>query len=1499
MFKKFVATIFVLALSCTVFWGQTLKVFSAEQGKFLEELSTYLNVSNKKNKATYEKFAADLKSGRYTEDQFVKINGLASKMLEKRMRAKPYFTAYLECLNEMENKGYLGKQLDGWLNTLTSLITDLKKSQNKKYATFLQFCSELLSKNAIRYSKTGLTWTSTSSEFEFGYSAINPYVQIKNLDLIARRKKDSIVIQDTEGIYYPLKGIWRGKKGKANWKRAGLTDKVQCTFGSYMVETRKNTYKVDTVTFYHPTFFQGAITGQFEDKVIVLSGKNTGSYPRFTSFKKRIEVENIGDKIKYIGGFKLQGSSVIGFGDELYKARMDFYLQNDELALTTKADQFIIKRGEQIVAQNVEASVYFESDSIYHPSVDFKFLIPNRELQLARKGIGNSQIMFFNSFHQLEMDVEKIVWEIDTDSIQVGQAGLKNISNRPKTASFESLMYYNDRKYQRFQNIASYNPISVIAIYSEALNSNELDANELAKRFNKKLSLASIKGLLNDLVEAGFIFYDQENEYVIVKDKAIHYAKSSRKTIDFDVIRAISTSKETNGILDLTNQKLNLVGVKSVTLSDSQLVAVKPLNEELTFKYNRDMDFAGQLFAGYGIFWGKDFHFNYDEFLLDLDSVKRFLLRVPTGEFDKLKMPILTPLTNVIEDMNARIEIDENGNRSSREVYKQYPKLTSNGISKVYYDDKKTANGAYKRENFFFELRPFVFDSLDSFDPLDIKFEGSMVSAGIFPRFDEILRVQQKDLSLGFKTEAPPEGYPLYGGKGQYNDIIELSNKGLKGKGTIKYLTAVVNSDDILFLPKALEASTDLFNIAQATSPTEFPDVTGKDVKVDWRPYQDSMYIKSTANAPFEIFNGNYKLDGSMTLTPGGLYGSGLFDWKDASMTSKNFKFRVFGVDADTSNLSIKTIGVEGLAFNTKNVKSELDFKKKMGKFHSNKTGDINTEMPVTQYQTSMNEFVWDMDKKEIKFTSTGDKAEFVSTHIQQHSLKFEGSSANYNLETNLLKVEGVSSIRSADAFIYPKEEKVEIESNARMKPLENAIIIADTSNQYHTIKRATVTIEGKKSYKATGGFYEYNVGDVEQEIKFNSILVSRGKNKKLVTRGEGTLLEAENFLLDTKTGFKGKVKLDASQKELEFDGYAKIQSETLKDAQWFSINSNVDRKNVIIDYNEPRNENGRKLEAGIRIQRDSTEIYTLLLTPPQSTRDRLVFNTKGILKYDKSKDEFYFGDSLKILKGAATGNIVTFQNKTGRVITEGEYVMADRLKYIKTKVVGQGIAYHGIPKVEFDLAIGLEFLVPPKLLNMMIRDMETNNFDVPDVSYKEPYFKKAIAEFITNEKRLAKTYKELEEYEKLYLPKEVINQYTMFLGKVKMVWDPEVQSFLSTGRSLGVSYIGDKFINKQLKGHIEFRMTRQADEMNIYIESPGGAFYYFNYRTVKAEGIGSTAKGGILSVYSSNIDFNDAIIALKKKETTFKMDDGEMYEIKLTGKGGVNYFLRRANRVN
>lgn len=1492
--------IFIIGL---MFWGSfwtksyaQVTSFSENPETFLVELEAYINTSNKAVKPIFEQFSQDLSIGKYTPEQFEKIRNLSNVMLERKMRSNPYFLNYLEALNTLQSKSLLNTLFDNWMTINMEMLQRSKNSKNSDFDTFLAFCKDLFDKSTLKYSPGGLTWKVTTQQYEFGFEDV-PFVKMQEHDVIGIRKVDSIIIKNTSGIYYPLEYQWKGDKGEVDWSRIGLSSEVYCTFGAYELDTKSNTYEVDKAIFYHPTYFDSPIEGRFIDKVIVNTG-NDVSYPRFESYNKKLVINNIGDHINYRGGFRLEGTNVIGFGDQETPAEMDFLKGNGDLAINTKAQKYIIRIGQRIVAQDVETSLYFGEDSIYHPSIDFRFDIDKRLLTMTRKGDGSSKIAFFNSYHQLEMEVEKVAWQIDADSIEVGQRDMTNISNRPKKGVFESLAYYNELDYLRVQNIADYNPISTIKSYAEFRETMEgypreeartLDANELAKKFNPRLSLVSILGLLNNLVADGFIYYDSERETVYVKEKTFHYAEASRNKRDYDIIRAVSESRRNNGILNLNSQQLVLNGVDRVILSDSQFVAFKPVGGEIVFNKNRNIDFNGQVYAGFGIFWGNDFHFEYEAFQMRLDSVYEFLLRIPTGAKDEFNMPILDPLTTLIEDMTAIVEIDTSFNKSSRIPIARFPRLTSLNNSRVYYSDKATVGGSYKRDNFYFELAPFVIDSLDSFDPDALQFEGQLVSGGIFPQFGEALRVQQEDLSLGFTTQTPPEGYPLYEGKGRFYKTIKLGNKGLSGKGQMNYLGSTINADDFLFKPNQMTATSRSFDLEEQTEPVEFPNVHGEEVQVDWRPYKDSMYIQSKTK-PFDIFSAKYQLQGQLIMTPGGVYGNGEFDWADGTLSSKSMRFGTFDIQSDTSNLNIKTQDEkEALAFSTKNVNSSIDFNKQLGKFKSNSTA-INTEMPYTQYKTSMNEFEWDMKKKEIFFESTNDNAVFVSTHPNQYGLSFSGENANYNLETNLLKIGGVPQINVADALIIPNDGFVEIEANAKMKSLESVNIIADTLNRFHLIKDAKATIKSKRDYTASGGLYDYNIGIKEQKILFETIVVGREKAKELVTKASGSVSEADNFIIDNNVSFKGVVDLDARYEALNFKGFLKLNAFGLPGAEWFSINERIGRDTVLIPYNRPRNEEGKRLEVGIRIQYDSTEIYPLVMTAPVSQRDIEVFDAVGIIQPDNLAKVFRFGDADKIIKGAKRGNMVTFRNADGKVTTEGIYNMGQDLKGLNVKTAGKSIMYFDQNKIEMNLMLGLGFQIPDKLMSIMIRDLETNSFDVPEANYEGDYFQNALAEFVPNDKDLEKVNKELEQFNRLFLPKEITNQYSIIFGQLAMVWNPEVQSFLSKGSTLGLAYINQTPISKQTKAHVEFRMTRQRREMNVYIESSSRNYYYFNYQIKEGK--------GVVGIFSNNTDFMNTYNSMKKKELQFKTADIETIVLP-TGAGAVSYFLRRAQLAN
>ena len=145
---------------------------------------------------------------------------------------------------------------------------------------------------------------------------------------------------------------------------------------------------------------------------------------------------------------------------------------------------------------------------------------------------------------------------------------------------------------------------------------------------------------------------------------------------------------------------------------------------------------------------------------------------------------------------------------------------------------------------------------------------------------------------MGFDSKTPDDGLPIYMDAGNYKGNIELSNSGLKGQGTLQYLGALIESEDLVFKPKQTTGTAEEFNLEEsAVAGLEVPQVRGEMVSINWRPYVDSMYIKPESE-PFAFFKeDNHTLNGTRILTPDGVRGEGKFDWDKAYVKSDLFSF--------------------------------------------------------------------------------------------------------------------------------------------------------------------------------------------------------------------------------------------------------------------------------------------------------------------------------------------------------------------------------------------------------------------------------------------------------------------------------------------------------------------------------------------------------------------------------------------------------------------------------
>ncbi len=1507
-------TLIAVLMSGTIVHAQTLKEFSSNPQEFMTQLGEYMNKNQREDiEIIYKEFKTGYEGGIYTPEQATTIHAVCDGMLKKRMTPAPYFIGYLGTLNKINKFQKSSTSIDEFNNTSKLIIDDIEKRNNKDYKNFLVFAEGFYEFKAIRKS-AGSTWRIEAPSYKVKYENKIVSVEFAQVDLYGVRKQDSIKIEQTTGAYYPFSDIWKGEKGQVSWARNGMED-VFVKLGKYEFEVKKNVYTCPDAVLHYPKYFPGKpIQGVFEDRIVVKGEGSKSTYPRFESDQKILQIDNIGSDVIYRGGFKLQGPTIYGYGDE--ERRAEIQVKSNKTGKTVfkaRSLQFIIKEDvRRVVSSSTETVLYMGKDSIYHPSSNIRFEIDDKNLSIERGERGNDRNPFYNSFHNIRLDADKLDWQLDTDSIVIGKTIPGIAGGNDKIANFESIHYFNEGGYLELQNISTVNPIAVVMAYSKETGSDVLDGDGLAQKINPKFSLKSIKSLLYSMVSRGFVEFDNETGKVYVQEKLRHYAKAAVKKTDYDNVFIASKTKNTNGVIYLDDQNENPIDIRSVKfveLSKVQKVAFKPRNNQLFLKKNRNLEYNGKTFAGMSAFQGTDNRFDYGAYQIKMDSIKYFDLFEHSGDEDENGDPVAFSIGSRIENLSGALLIDAPNNKASNEDISMFPSFSSKGPAYVYYDAAETRSYAYKRDSFYFQLNEFGFDNLDNYMPSDISFKGSMYSADIFAPFKETVSLMEEDKSLGFIHDTPANGYPTYvressAGKGNFKGELTLSNAGFLAKGNINYLAASIDSEDIAFEPKRMTCSARSFDLEEkrGTNP-EVPQVRGVDVNVDWAPYRDSMYIKPK-ESPFEMFkSGLHTLDGTLILTPGGLRANGLLDWDKASMTSRDFLFNANSLSADTSNISIKAKDAAGeLAFDSKNVMADVDFDKGIGKFKNNSDG-IATSMPYNKYKTSMNEFTWDMNAETVDFKAEEGKVdEFLAPELD--SLRFQGATAMYDIKTSTLKIGGVPFIKSADALIYPETGDVEVTAGGKMGTLENARILASHRTKYHAINRATVDIKGGRDYTASG-FYEYNIGSRKQEIEFSNIVgspIGKGKRveKELATRGSGKVSGEDDFYMDVKTKFKGEISLSSEKKNLSFDGYANLDME-LPQNNWFTVQSEADKNNLVIPYEKPKTPNGDPLKTGIFIDKMMGNPYPSVMGILFARKDRAIMDVTGVFKYDEGKDAFIFGDSIKLASrnGHYKGNTFQVNNKTKDCEATGVFNVGENVKFFQPTVVGKakvvmkksevdstGMRVSVPQRLTLDAMAGISYQLPEAALKIMVKDLQDNTYDVSSIRLNSLYEKllpDIIGGMVDSEKAYEQIVRNYETTGKVTLTNK--KKHLFFFSYLPMKWDPNLKSLVNRTKSLGLSQVNGVSISKTVEAYVEFRMPGNGEDgMHVYIKNPssGGHYYYFKY------------KNGELETVSSNPAYNNAITGAKKKELEIKMGKDGVYKISPISPVSADMFISR-----
>ena len=1247
--------------------------------EFMEILEGFMTSSkNRTSSDAFANFNGVFYGSAFTEDQQRRVAAASVALANRRISAQSGFVDYFGALEFLSPTYDPEGELFAEFHAVLEEFLAVDKVRVNQINKFLDGSRRYLAFRRLSGEPQGPGWEVIGGRPHFVFEDA-PLLRVDTVQqLVAVGKNDSVIVDETQLFVNFVDGAAHGRGGRIDWQRQGLSADIFALLVTYEFETSRDLIRSDSAQLQYPDYFgKEILLGRFADKVQPGGVRSGSEYPQFISSDGYVEIENVGEGIDLQGNFELRGSTVYAIGDPERRAVVELSVQDQAAArkVRARADRFSIRQGERVSAQHAEATVYFGSDSLFHPSVTVRVNIPDRSLNLTRTSDGADQSPFYHSLNKLNIYSDQIDIFLDQDSAVVG---LKTVSFQEKSpVVFESADYFSEIEYVRLQSLAETNPLERIYAYRMGPDGGNdvIDAEVLAKKFDPRFTARNIEPLLFELQAKAFLIYDSDLQQLTLTEKLAHYVESSREEKDYDKLRLESDTRDINAHMNLSTGMIRVDDVKPVEFNRKKQIKLRPAGEQLIIQGDRDFDFSGEVAAGGMVLTGKDFHFKYEPYYIKLDSVRYLDIFLPESDTITEGAPRLS-IGSRIEHLSGYLLIDAPRNKSGTEDIAYFPSLQSKQLSYIYYDQADT-NAVYDRDSFYFEIQPFSLNGMDSITRGQIALEGRLNSGGIFPDMEETLTIQE-DQSLGFVTHTDDIGQSAYGDRGNYAGEVRLSNVGLLGEGKLTYLEAEIESEDLKFQLDRTTASARQFNLEETVEGDRaVPQVRGTEVDILFKPYGDSLVVNSVEGAPFEMFKaGEHNFTGGLVLTPEALKANGTLDWAAAAMTSRDLDFGTFGAAADTADVQIKSLeGDDRLALSTTNVRADIDFTKQTGSFENN-SNDLTTELPYNQFTTSIDRFDWDMAGGNITFQAQPGKDRFTSIHPDQDELTFTGTAATYDLNTSMLDVEGVEYVASADARIYPGDGKLRVEPGADITELTDARIVADTINEYHVINRATVKIAGRKEYTASG-FYEYNVGVHEQEVELQQITGTRvGKGKRsekaTATRATGEIADDTEFYIDDNTRFYGTMNLDAGSKSLYFDGYARIQDEKLPGMNWFSVASEGDKKNLTLDISSPKGREGHPVFTGFYLSKPYRQVYPSFIQSLDQRKDHPILPTNGVFTYREGQQQYLFGDSARVNNPEERlGNLMVFDRTTRRVTGDGLLGIGGRLKYVAVKSYG------------------------------------------------------------------------------------------------------------------------------------------------------------------------------------------------------------------------------------
>lgn len=1461
MLRRFSALIILLI--CTIsLSAQEPKVFSDDPALFIEELSVFMAPLKDKNARDAMKLLKDRwTNGEVAPGAQKEIIQTSNLMLAQNMRPSPAFRDYLVAVNTFRLSG-LPNSIIAWHKGLAPYIDS---KQLRQLGIFLENTVNLNQKNTI-FRSYGNSWQFRKGSYAYEFDTTLK-VKLQNVDLVCITGRDSIRIHETSGTHFPLLDKFTGSGGKVYWEAFKLErNKVYALIQNYSIDLKTTGWKADSVNFYHKGFFSFPLTGSYEDRVLVGVPADKATFPKFTSYQTDIDISPIYKDMDYLGGFTLEGARIIGSGYRDKDALI--WIKRNGLPFIKLTSRSFVILPDRMISQRAAATIYHETDSIFHPGIQVRYNDKDRELMLIRSREGATASPFFNSYHKVDMYFEALYYIVGSDNMNMEM--LRGIRQQGD-AFFESASYYSLDRYRKMQGIDEINPINVIYNFTKSTGRKVFYLSELIEFMQKPAE--QVKAMAINLSNGGYIIYNLDNERIEVLDRLNEYLMARSKKRDYDVIQIQSqVTRTSNAELDLKTFDLKIKGVSQVSLSDSQAVYIYPRDHEILLRKNRDFVFTGLVRAGYFDFYANESSFEYDKFKLNMPQIDSITFKVDTVS-KKDKRLAQVKVKNVLANLSGELLIDDPANKSGIKELPVFPVFISKNDAYVYYDQPRVEKGVYNRENFYYTVDPFVLDSLNSFTTEGLKFEGYLYTDGILPEIREPLKVMD-DYSLGFSRTLGEEGIPVYDGKATFYSKLALSNRGLDGSGTLKYLTSTSESNLFMFYPDSLVANLKSFDIKESSGFPAFPEVTAEGVHQLWLPKMDVMRLNTLPGKEFAMYKNKSFHSGILSLTSVGLLGKGKTRFDNADLTAETFVFSTHSFTSDTTAFRLYYPERPSLSFSADVYPGKVDFTTNFATFGT-PGRSVRIDLPLSRYMCYMDKIEWRMKDEELYLTNslasraalsdtvnltdlvdfdfTG--SAFTSTDPVRDSLQFFAMEATYRMSENVINAREVKMIRVADAAIFPGDGQVTILSDGNMQPLTNATIIANRKKKHHRIYNASAEVKTRHNYTASGYLDYVDPRGTVQPVYFGNIMVDKAEQ----TIGRAKIQPRDQFELNAHFRFTGMIDLLAAEPFLNFSGAYQLNDPCSDGAvPWVEFTSFIDPQKVQLPVSPIMNDTiGNPVLVALVYSDFFSQIYPAFYQKPKAWGDTIVASATGWISYDAGKERYIVRED----KDAATDAPVGLELDTKQCILSinGKIETAAGLGQVKVKTFGKATHYLPADSTRFDLGMAVNFFFSDQAMNKLtdaLRKSELTGTDINGLSYQ------ALLTGLVGQKSARDLTAELNLSGQLKRPPQELNA-RMLLTELNMVWDPNLKSLISSG-PFGIAASGGTLVNRKVNGYVEIGKRRTGDIINIYIEISNDQWYFFSYGS------------NFMQAISSDNDFNTIVAELKEDKRIQKTGNNE-----------------------